>query len=139
MGNCVNLKSKKIEKKTISKSEKENTETDFSKNITRSSSSNFLTYFKYLCTYQNKIYQCDCHNLENKTNFICNCEIRKDKSINNLKNHEENLDWGYCFKHTKIKEQFYCFECEICLCEECIKGFHENYFKDHHLFIHPKI
>ena len=70
MGNCVNLKSKKIEKKTISKSEKENTETDFSKNITRSSSSNFLTYFKYLCTYQNKIYRCDCQNLENKNNII---------------------------------------------------------------------
>jgi len=140
MGVCNSPYTMKMHKRNTSiHSEKGNTEFDFSKNITRSSSTNIIISYKYFCTFQKKIYYCDYQYLKNNNIFICGCELRKDKSIDNLKKHEENLNWGKCFKHTIINYKYYCFECEICLCDECIKGFHEKYFNTHHLFINPKI
>ena len=54
MGICNTSNTLKIYKKTIENNEKNNIEIDFSKNMTRTSSTNFFSSFKYFCTSKNK-------------------------------------------------------------------------------------
>ena len=86
MGVCNSPYTMKMHKRNTSiHSEKGNTEFDFSKNITRSSSTNIIISYKYFCTFQKKIYYCDYQYLKNNNIFICGYELRKDKSIDYFK------------------------------------------------------
>ena len=89
---------------------------------------------EYFCLFEKKNYKVQLKSLYHNNKLPCNCIKRKDISIDKFKEHldrneREEIE---CSKHNN-KCKWYCFECELNLCSQCINQFHDEYFNNHHL------
>ena len=88
--------------------------------------------FHYYCSAHRKEFDIDIISFESSYCLPCGCTRRRDISIENFKKVIEDTAKTRCTKHNR-ETIAYCFECEIHLCEECKKAFHDEYFINHHL------
>lgn len=86
----------------------------------------------YYCSAHHKEFDITLTNFESSYLLPCGCTRRRDISLDNFKKVIEDTAKARCSKHNK-ETISYCFECEIHLCEECKKAFHDEYFINHHL------
>ena len=88
--------------------------------------------FHYCCGAQHREFDISITKFEGSYLLPCGCIRRRDISLENFKKEIEDTAKTRCTKHNK-ETIGYCFECEIHLCEECKKAFHDEYFINHHL------
>ena len=81
--------------------------------------------------YQNKLKTYKNHIDKDKDDLF----VEKIKEENNTENNEDENDEHFCTNHCKEKITYFCLECNLKYCEECIKEINHN--KEHQMIKYP--